>query len=139
MQRGVMRKNTRVLVCEDDSAIRTLVELLLRRSGYSVDVTTDGSAAIDALARHIYDAVVLDLLMPCTSGYEVLEFLRKNRPQLLSRVIVTTAFPKAFGEDFPIAALVHKPFDIEELESLVRRTASDTPSHASQPKLSAFS
>lgn len=133
-----MRQETRVLVCEDDSAIRNLVELLLRRSGYSVDVAADGCAAIDALAANTYAAVVLDLLMPRTNGYEVLRFLRQHRPQVLSRVIVTTAFPKAFREEFPVASVVHKPFDIEELQSLVRRITNAPSSHASERELNAF-
>lgn len=118
-----MGQEVRVLVCEDDSAIRTLVELLLRRRGYTVDVAVDGEVAITALARGSYDVIVLDLLMPGTSGYAVLDYLGQNHPQQLSRVIITTASQDAFREVFPIASMIRKPFDIYELEALVRRVA----------------
>jgi len=120
-----MSQEVRVLVCEDDRAIRTLVELLLRRRGYTVDVAVDGEAAITALAGRPYDVIVLDLLMPGTTGYEVLDYLRQNHPQQLSRVIITTASQNAFREVFPIAiaSMIRKPFDIYELEELVRRVA----------------
>lgn len=118
-----MGQEARVLVCEDDSAIRTLVELLLRRRGYTVDVAVDGEAAITALAGRPYDVVILDLLMPGTTGYAVLDFLQQNHPRQLSRVIITTASQSAFREVFPIASMIRKPFDIYELEELVRRVA----------------
>ena len=118
-----MGQEVRVLVCEDDSAIRTLVELLLRRRGYTVDVAVDGEVAITALARGPYDVIVLDLLMPGTSGYAVLDYLRQHHPQQLSRVIITTASQDAFREVFPAASMLRKPFDIYELEAFVRRVA----------------
>ncbi|HET7712957.1 MAG TPA: response regulator [Thermoanaerobaculia bacterium] len=114
-----MPNPTRVLVCEDDDGIRTLVEVLLRRRGFIVEPVKNGRAAIEVLFQDDFDLIVLDLLMPVVGGYEVLSFLRGTRPDLLDRVVVLTAFPNAFREPLPIAAVVRKPFDIEELNAVL--------------------
>lgn len=114
-----MQSKKRVLVCEDDDGIRTLVDVLLRRRGFLVEAVTNGRAAIEALSSSDFDVVLLDLLMPHVSGYEVLHFLRSTHPEVLGRVVVVTAFQNAFREQLPIAAVVRKPFDISELITLL--------------------
>lgn len=59
----------RVLVCEDDSAIRLLLDKLLTRRGLCVDSVPTGADALARLRREPYDLVLLDLLTPVLSGY----------------------------------------------------------------------
>ena len=111
--------------------------MLLRRRGFRVDAVKNGRAAIDALSSFRYDLILLDLLMPQVSGYEVLSFLRGTDAEMLDRVVVVTAFPNAFREQLPIAAVVRKPFDISELSTLVegvvdRTRANGWPQQAAQ-------
>ncbi len=116
-----MQNGDRALVCEDDDMIRALLDLILRRRGFSVGAVSNGRAAIEALSLCSYDLVVLDLLMPDVSGYQVLEYLRSTRPEILPRVVVMTAFQEALHEHLPVAAVVQKPFDINELNSVIDR------------------
>ena len=111
----------RVLICEDDHGIRLLLDKLLNRHGLSCDSASTGAEAIARLREESYDLVLLDLILPMTSGYEVLAFLERHRPELLPRVIVVTALQRAFREALPVAAVVRKPFDIVDLDRLIER------------------
>ena len=111
----------RVLICEDDHGIRLLLDKLLNRRGLSSDCASTGAEAITLLRYGRYDLVLLDLILPLSSGYDVLAFLERHRPDLLQRVIVVTALQRAFQETLPVAAVVRKPFDIVDLDRLVER------------------
>jgi len=115
--------NARVLVCEDDNAIQTLLETLLRRHGLSVVVVRTGIEAVDRLRRESYDLILLDLLTPGMNGFQVLELLREERPDLLDRVVVISAFQTAFTRGLParVAALIRKPFDLAEFDLVIER------------------
>jgi CheY-like chemotaxis protein/anti-sigma regulatory factor (Ser/Thr protein kinase) len=79
----------RVLVADDDSAIRHGISRLLENAGYEVSEAADGIAALNAIQEQQYDLVFLDIWMPHLSGLEVLARIRAgaNRP----KVIVTTS------------------------------------------------
>jgi DNA-binding response OmpR family regulator len=111
----------RALVCEDDSAIRTLLCKLLTRHNLLADCVGSGDEALDQLRAHPYDVVVLDLLTPGLSGYEVVQAIEHELPHLLERVIVLTAVQRAFKEGLPVAAMVRKPFDLEEFDRVIHR------------------
>ena len=66
----------RILVVDDEPAVRDAVDRALRLDGYDVALAADGRAALDALAAAPPDAVVLDVLMPCVDGLEVCRRLR---------------------------------------------------------------
>ena len=70
----------RVLVAEDNAINAKLVSHSLRRLGYDVDVVPDGRAALDALAAHRYDAVLMDCEMPVLDGYATTREFRKAEP-----------------------------------------------------------
>lgn len=107
-----------VLVVEDDPAICTLLEALLRRRGLRTESVGDGNDAIRLLRRKNYAAVLLDIMLPGAFGFDVIRFLNAERPLMTSRVIVMTAASNATLRDFDtssIRALLRKPFDIAEL------------------------
>ena len=118
----------RALVCEDDAAIRTLLLTLLGRQGFEVDNAANGHEALAALEERDYDLVVLDLMMPKSSGYDVLSELAETRPAILSRIVILTAAALAGRGDFPykVAAVVIKPFDVLELAQLARNVAGSS-------------
>jgi CheY-like chemotaxis protein len=72
----------RLLVCDDSPVERLALCHLLRATGYLVDEASDGKAAIEYLRSVPVDALVLDLMLPVLDGFEVLEHLRKHRPEL---------------------------------------------------------
>jgi CheY-like chemotaxis protein len=118
-----------ILVVDDDRAIRSLLEALLLRSGATVDSASDGREAIERLRTGAYAAIILDLMMPVVDGFEVLEHVRSNAPELLSRIIVLTAVSQKrldalaqYSGD--IWAVIRKPFDLNELMASVTACAT---------------
>jgi DNA-binding response OmpR family regulator len=111
-----MRLEKRILVVDDDDAIRALVSTVLRRRGFRVDTARHGEEALDRISRCRYCLVVLDLMMPRVSGYEVLDHFDTMAASVRPLVLVLTAGlePKSFNPDIVIGT-IHKPFDIELL------------------------
>ena len=114
------------LVCEDDQGIRLLMEVVLKRENLAVDSAGDGAEAAQMLAEKEYDVIVVDLMMPRFSGFDLIEQIRTDRPELLRRVVVVTAAAAVIRDRSPkdVAAVILKPFDVEELASTVRRVVS---------------
>jgi CheY-like chemotaxis protein len=116
-----MRRKGRVLVLDDDVAMQKLVSLLLKRSGYRVDVVAQGNQAIEAIAREEYDAILLDLMMPHEGGITVLKHLRDYQAPLLKRVLLVTGAPESILRSVreEVFGIVSKPFGESELTSAV--------------------
>jgi DNA-binding response OmpR family regulator len=112
--------NKKILVVDDDDAIRNMVERVLRREHFEVESARDGFEAIEKLSRNDYATVLLDLMMPRVDGLGVLRFLEAepNAP----RVIVMTANLHHAHETTtaPVFRVLAKPFDIHQLVSHVR-------------------
>ena len=108
-----------VLVVDDDAATRVLLERLLCRSGLTVHAASDGEEAFLALRELDVDAIVMDLFMPRMNGTDLLDCLTRERPALLSRVIVFSAAPEVLLQEtrkkYPIWCVMRKPADISEL------------------------
>ncbi len=110
----------RILVVDDDDAIRALVLTVLRRRSYGADAARNGIEAMDLIQRHRYTLIVLDLMMPRMSGYDVLDALGRLSVMTRPRVLVLTAGhePRTLDIDLVIGT-IHKPFDIEFLLDIV--------------------
>ena len=112
----------RILVVDDDLAIRELSTAVLTNSGYDVDTAEDGAAAWQALNADGYDLMITDQNMPKLTGVELLEKLRAARMDM-PVILATGALPaKAFSRSpwlQPTATLL-KPFTIEELLGMVK-------------------
>lgn len=115
-----MALEKRILVVDDDDAIRALVLTVLRRRGYHVDIARNGVDALERISCCRYALVVLDLMMPRMSGYEVLDYLATQSPVTRPLVLVLTAGtePRALPTDL-VVGTIHKPFDIELLLDIV--------------------
>lgn len=112
-----------VLIVDDDSSVRSLIEAVLSRDGFECSFCADGEKAIRSVRERAWDAIVLDLMMPRVNGFEFLQFLRAERPEMASRVIVATAASEAtlqYFDSSSVRALLHKPFDISDLVAAVR-------------------
>jgi CheY-like chemotaxis protein len=108
-----MPKKT-VLLVEDDLAIRDIVHDVLLQTGYDVVPATSGKQALDYLTTEPPpDLVILDLMLPLVSGWQVMETMRADERFCGTPVIVTTAV----GADRPAgaAAVLNKPFSARAL------------------------
>lgn len=127
----------RILVIEDEETLARLIESRLKRENHGVDVALNGDTGLMEALRGIYDLIILDVMLPGTSGFDILSALKKQR--ISSKVIMLTARGaledrlhglKAGADDY-----VTKPFHLEELAARVsvqlrreeegRRTAGD--------------
>ena len=86
-----MRLEKRILIVDDDDAIRALLMTVLRRRGFVADSARNGVEALEHLAACRYSLVVLDLMMPRMSGYELLDHLGGMPPSTRPPVLVLTA------------------------------------------------
>ena len=119
-----------ILVVDDDPAVRTMLTALLQRFGFTVEVAGDGKTGVDKMRRKSYAAILLDLMLPNMNGFEIIRWLKSDRPLLLKHVIVLTAAANRtlahFDDQRDVFSLVRKPFDIGDLVDQVRACASQS-------------
>ena len=112
----------RVLVVDDDDAVRSALTHALHRDGYDVSTAADGTAALAAMLRLRHDAVVLDVLMPEPGGIEVCRTIRARGDEtpilmLTARDLVSD---RVAGLDAGADDYLAKPFALEELRARLR-------------------
>lgn len=127
-----------ILVVDDDPSIRKLIVRTLRRSGYTLSEARNGQEALDAMRSGTEDLVLLDLMMPEVSGWDVLRIRKENRELQRIPVIVITAnqgpeIAEAIGGG--ICALLPKPFELATLQALVASCLAHTHGTDAQNKV----
>ena len=113
----------KVLIADDEPNIVAAIEFLLKQRGYDVYTAGDGSEALQVVERVVPDLVVLDVMMPQTSGYEVCQAIRKRAEWRHIKVLMLSAKGRdaevvkgvAMGADL----YVTKPFSTRELMARV--------------------
>src|SRR5437762_8510406 len=121
----------RILLVEDEPGLRRTLSDLLAGDGYSVETSADGAQAEDRAMRETFDLIILDVMLPSRSGFDVCRNLRKNGLQ--TPVLMLTARSelnnkvqgfKAGADDY-----LTKPFESAELQvrvqALLRRVPPD--------------
>lgn len=112
-----------VLVVEDDSAIRRLLSVTFRHQGMNVTTASDGMEAIELLRTRYFRVLVLDLMMPRVSGWEVIDWLKEKQEGRPQSVIVVSATNRDVIRELEpevVNAIVFKPFDVNELAGYVK-------------------
>jgi DNA-binding response OmpR family regulator len=116
-----------VLITDDDPGIRGLLATVTRQTGCSVDTAANGFEAMEKLRTGSYDLLLLDLMMPMMSGYDVVELMKsmENRPA----VIVVTAIHDDEAtvnrlDGSVVSSILRKPFDVSAASDFIRVTAS---------------
>lgn len=120
---------TKILIVEDDPHILLGLEEVLKGDGFDVAVCNRGDQALEAVTRHRPGLVVLDVMLPGKSGYDVCKELRAKK--ITTPVLMLTAkgqeIDKVVGLDLGADDYVTKPFGVRELlariHALLRRTA----------------
>ena len=123
---------SKILVVDDEAPIRALMRATLTMAGHQVVEAGGGEEALEKIKKQNFDLVVLDIMMPVTDGYEVLERIRAIPSRANLPVIVVTAKTyesEGIMREMTAGAIDHlgKPFDPEDLEIAVSRalTASE--------------
>jgi two-component system, OmpR family, response regulator MprA len=121
----------RLLVVDDDRALRDVLRRSLELAGYEVRLTDSGSGALGEVAAAVPDAVVLDIGLPDIDGLEVCRLLRRegNRVPVLMLTARDAVSDRIDGLDAGADDYLVKPFDIDELKAriraLIRRAGAD--------------
>lgn len=112
----------RILIVEDEKSLQEAVKALLEKSGYMVDAVGDGISGLDYGRSGLYDAILLDIMLPGCSGLEVLRQLRKEH--ISTPVLLLTARSEVEdriqGLDTGADDYLTKPFDAGELLARLR-------------------
>ncbi len=108
-----------ILVVDDSTSIRKMVESVLRYKGYSVTAVADGEEALEALARETYTAIILDVNMPRLDGLSLLKILRERAEWAGVAVLMLTTEGQEADRERALAlgasAYMVKPFKPGEL------------------------
>ena len=122
-----MAEKNRILVVDDEDALRTVLSSELEGEGYEVDQAADGDEAIAIVQKKPFHLVLLDIKMPKVDGFEVLKFIKEKYPHV--KVIMLTGFAdlknaieskKLGAEDF-----VSKPYDLVDLLTTIERVLTE--------------
>lgn len=110
----------RALIVEDDPAIRKLVEKLLLRRGIDIDTAHDGRQAIEKIRQNNYSVIILDLMVPEVSGFEIIDFVKKNGIRIPIAVVSAVSHHALTKLDLEVVKLViSKPFDVDEFTKAI--------------------
>jgi CheY-like chemotaxis protein len=115
-----MMKLRKVLVVDDEPAVRATLSKHLEKAGYSVESAPNGEAGLRVLQRGpVPDLMVLDLMMPVMTGFEMLAQVRLHPVWKAIPVIVLTATPGHTAEELKVDALLRKPFDLSDVQAAI--------------------
>jgi CheY-like chemotaxis protein len=118
-----MTKSASILVVDDDPEIVLMLNTRLTKRGYKVSTAADGRKAIEIAKRELPDVVLLDVMMPGKSGWEVARALKQDPVTQHVKIVMVSAIGEKTNEiTAPIYgadAHVDKPFEFEQLERVI--------------------
>ena len=131
---------TKLLIVEDDPHIVLGLEEVLKGEGFDVAICNRGDTALDAVGRHRPSLIILDVMLPGLSGYDICRQLRTRK--VATPILMLTAkgqeIDKVVGLDLGADDYITKPFGVRELlariHALLRRSQSPTASGGSDPE-----
>jgi DNA-binding response OmpR family regulator len=113
-----------VLIAEDEPSILKSLDFILRRAGWSIESVTDGDAALSAVRRSQPRVLVLDVMLPKRSGFDVLKHIRSDAALRELPVLILTAKGQAqdrrTAEELGADRFVTKPYSNAEVVGAVR-------------------
>ncbi|HUH76803.1 MAG TPA: response regulator [Devosia sp.] len=114
-----------ILIAEDEPSILESLDFILRRAGWSISSVTDGEAAFEAVLRLGPRMVLLDVMLPKRSGFDVLKQIRSNAATCGTPVLILTAKGQPqdirVAEELGASAFVTKPYSNAAVVDEVRR------------------
>ena len=113
----------RILVVDVDLAIRVLLQAVLRRMKFTVELAEDGQSGLEKLQKDSgFDLILLDLMMPRLNGYEFIEEIGRRYPDERPHIVVFTAAGKRGVDKIPASAVCNsilKPFDLDTFVEII--------------------
>jgi DNA-binding response OmpR family regulator len=132
--------NHKILVVDDAPPMLELLCRALSEAGYSIRSAASGEEALRKIRRSAPDLIILDLVLPGMTGFNVFEELRSDSATASIPIIMITgapgAFPRLVGQEMGADAFFNKPFQVSELISRVGDLLNHRPLR--QPELFSF-
>lgn len=120
----------RILIADDEPNIVMSLEFLMKHEGFEVEVANDGEAALQAVEERTPDLILLDVMMPKMTGFEVCQRIRTNPRWQGVKIIMLTAKGRdtevAKGLGLGADAYMTKPFSTKDLVAQVKQLLSNT-------------
>ena len=114
-----------ILIAEDEPSILESLDFILRRAGWTISAVTDGDAALEAVRRLKPRMLVLDVMLPNRSGFEVLKHIRADLAMHALPVLILTAKgqqqDRRIAEQFGADVFITKPYANADVVSAVRQ------------------
>lgn len=114
-----------ILIAEDEPSILESLDFILRRAGWTISAVTDGDAALEAVRRLKPRMMVLDVMLPKRSGFEVLKHIRADLETRTLPVLILTAKgqqqDRRIAEEFGADVFITKPYANAEVVGAVRQ------------------
>ena len=118
-------RRARILIVEDEDNIALALTTVMGREGWHLSRVADGGAALEAVRAEAPDLVLLDVMLPGVSGYEICQQIRMDPALAGTRILMMTARGTAVERRKGLAlgadAFVSKPFDLRDLLAQVKR------------------
>jgi len=125
----MMDRPRRVLVVEDEDNIALALDYLMTREGYDHDRVADGGAALPKIRAMRPDLVVLDVMLPGVSGYDICRDVRGDPALREVKILMMTArgssVERRRGQAIGADGFITKPFELKELRQEMRRLLAD--------------
>ena len=118
-----------ILVVDDDPEIVTMLSARLTKRGYKVSTANDGHRALELAKRELPDVMLLDVMMPGKSGWEVARALKQDPVTQNIKIVMVTAIGEQVNEItsplYGADAHVDKPFEFDRLEKVISKLVGE--------------
>ena len=105
----------KILIIEDEKPISELIRISLRKAGYSCTCVYDGAAAADLLENHVFDLILLDVMLPEVDGFELMEYIRPSGTPVIFITAKNSVADRVKGLRMGAEDYIVKPFEVLEL------------------------
>jgi CheY-like chemotaxis protein len=112
-----------ILIVDDEEPVRAFLASLMQDAGYRTLLAIHGAQALDLIEEERPDLVICDIMMPVLNGAELCRRVKAGRETMAIPVILMSAASEWAAEGAGADAFIAKPFDLDDMEALVRRWA----------------
>ncbi|HTY45779.1 MAG TPA: response regulator [Patescibacteria group bacterium] len=123
MNTVTMKKEKKILVVEDDKNLNRLISYNLAKNGFKAICVYDGLVAKERLSKEVFDAVILDIMLPGIDGFRICESIKEDPAAFKTFVVVLTAraepLDKIYGNLVGADRYLTKPFSVAKLMEII--------------------
>lgn len=120
---GNIVRDKRVLLADDEPALREVIQEMLAIDGHEVLAVSNGAEALELFTRDSFDLVITDFEMPVMKGSELAVRIKRTSPK--TPVLMITSYDRSMSSaENPVDAILDKPFTLDDLRAAILRLAS---------------